>query len=383
MIARIKIRRDVSNNWENVNSVLGLGEFGVDTTVNKFKIGDGTTPWNSLNYFSRNIEETEQFENNTNNHIARLDERIDTVENNISIFETNTNNNFTNNNLEDKIDTEVLRLDGRIDDVDTDLSSFKTATDNSIANIADINLDITEIKTNIADINLDITEIKDSIENIDIVSIKGSVGTFSDLPNPNDFIPGSAFIVGEDENRNEVTTVYMVIDNGSEKEWEFIAEFKVDLSNFYDKAEIDNKLTGNYYNKQEIDNKIEAIGDDIENIDLTDYSLVEQDTGQKWIDGKTIYQKTISIPSTSFSGSLAAGATSGTIDTISNVERLIRAEVSAHSKNPSGPEISKKYISAITVNINDNGALNIANTGSASIFTPYGNNYITIWYTKG
>lgn len=46
--ARIKPRRDTAANWSSANPVLQDGEIGYDTTNKQFKIGDGTTSWNSL-----------------------------------------------------------------------------------------------------------------------------------------------------------------------------------------------------------------------------------------------------------------------------------------------------------------------------------------------
>jgi len=48
--ATIKLRRDTSANWQTANTVLVLGEPGLDTTVNSIKYGDGTTAWNNLPY---------------------------------------------------------------------------------------------------------------------------------------------------------------------------------------------------------------------------------------------------------------------------------------------------------------------------------------------
>lgn len=44
------MRRDTTANWTSVNPVLGQGELGLDTTLNRFKIGDGTTAYNTLGY---------------------------------------------------------------------------------------------------------------------------------------------------------------------------------------------------------------------------------------------------------------------------------------------------------------------------------------------
>jgi len=46
----LKVRRDTAANWTSVNPVLAEGEIGHDTTNSRFKIGDGSTAWSSLNY---------------------------------------------------------------------------------------------------------------------------------------------------------------------------------------------------------------------------------------------------------------------------------------------------------------------------------------------
>lgn len=49
---KIKVRRGPSTEWSSVNPILDSGEFGMETDTGKFKIGDGTTAWNSLSYKS-------------------------------------------------------------------------------------------------------------------------------------------------------------------------------------------------------------------------------------------------------------------------------------------------------------------------------------------
>lgn len=45
---RIQLRRGIASEW--TNQVLYAGEVGFETDTGKFKIGDGTTAWNSLDY---------------------------------------------------------------------------------------------------------------------------------------------------------------------------------------------------------------------------------------------------------------------------------------------------------------------------------------------
>jgi hypothetical protein len=46
-----QLRRQVSSVWTTKNTVLRQGEPGVEIDTNRFKIGDGKTPWTSLPYF--------------------------------------------------------------------------------------------------------------------------------------------------------------------------------------------------------------------------------------------------------------------------------------------------------------------------------------------
>lgn len=50
MPVQIQFRRDTAANWTSANPTLAAGEMGINTTTNQFKIGDGTTAWNSLSY---------------------------------------------------------------------------------------------------------------------------------------------------------------------------------------------------------------------------------------------------------------------------------------------------------------------------------------------
>jgi hypothetical protein len=51
MAYKIKVRRSSSSAWTAANPVLSDGEIGFESNTGKFKIGNGTTVWASLNYF--------------------------------------------------------------------------------------------------------------------------------------------------------------------------------------------------------------------------------------------------------------------------------------------------------------------------------------------
>jgi hypothetical protein len=50
MTSRLQNRRDTAANWTSNNPTLAAGEIGLETDTAKFKMGDGTTAWNSLAY---------------------------------------------------------------------------------------------------------------------------------------------------------------------------------------------------------------------------------------------------------------------------------------------------------------------------------------------
>lgn len=52
MANKIQLRRDTTANWERINPILADGEPGLDITLNKLKMGDGTTTWHHLPYLS-------------------------------------------------------------------------------------------------------------------------------------------------------------------------------------------------------------------------------------------------------------------------------------------------------------------------------------------
>jgi hypothetical protein len=55
MAFRIQLRRDISDKWEINNPILLSGEIGYETDTAYIKIGDGTTYWNDLVYWSGGV----------------------------------------------------------------------------------------------------------------------------------------------------------------------------------------------------------------------------------------------------------------------------------------------------------------------------------------
>jgi hypothetical protein len=52
MAVRIQLRRDTAANWVSANPTLRAGEIGIETDTLKFKVGTGSTPWNSITSYA-------------------------------------------------------------------------------------------------------------------------------------------------------------------------------------------------------------------------------------------------------------------------------------------------------------------------------------------
>ena len=54
MAVSIKIRNGTASQWSSSNPTLAEGEVGLETDTRRFKVGDGSTAWNSLLYWNYN-----------------------------------------------------------------------------------------------------------------------------------------------------------------------------------------------------------------------------------------------------------------------------------------------------------------------------------------
>ena len=52
MAVQIQMRRGTASQWTTANPTLAAGEWGLETDTDKFKIGDGSTAWNSITTYS-------------------------------------------------------------------------------------------------------------------------------------------------------------------------------------------------------------------------------------------------------------------------------------------------------------------------------------------
>jgi hypothetical protein len=47
---QLQFRRGTASEWSTANNILAVGEMGIETDTKLFKIGDGNTYWNNLQY---------------------------------------------------------------------------------------------------------------------------------------------------------------------------------------------------------------------------------------------------------------------------------------------------------------------------------------------
>lgn len=62
---QIQLRRDTAANWTSANPTLAAGELGFETDTGNFKIGTGSTAWNSLGYNPVSLAGTQTLTNKT------------------------------------------------------------------------------------------------------------------------------------------------------------------------------------------------------------------------------------------------------------------------------------------------------------------------------
>jgi peptidoglycan hydrolase CwlO-like protein len=104
-------------------------------------------------------------------------------------------------------DNTKTEFQGKLSDIIASIGEAKAElidADNTLNNKIDLVITKTDtIKTEIANSNKEIQQKLDDLNKKveSVVAIKGSVDTFADLPNADDYKVGDAFIVEEDENK--------------------------------------------------------------------------------------------------------------------------------------------------------------------------------------
>lgn len=101
-----RLKRGTSTRWKEINPILEQGEPGFVLDENRFKIGDGITPWNNLPYMG----ESNIFSGQTKDDFPKegCSWIIYKAEKEKKIYQWNTNLN----NYEELVNTKLTENDG-------------------------------------------------------------------------------------------------------------------------------------------------------------------------------------------------------------------------------------------------------------------------------
>ena len=133
-----RLRRDTTANWATFNPVLKSGEIGLDTTLNKFKIGNGTSTWSILTYAnilaSDLASELATHNNDTTNVHGIADTSV--LATTTSVASDISTHNSDTTGVHGIVDTSLLATQTFADSAAANaLSSANNYTDTSISNL--------------------------------------------------------------------------------------------------------------------------------------------------------------------------------------------------------------------------------------------------------
>jgi len=144
MATKIQVRRDTAANWTSANPTLSDGEIGYETDTGYMKIGDGTTAWSSLSYFTPGAVDGD---NNTTYTISTAQAGSDA---NVTLTGSDATNDTitlvagTNLSLTVAGDNITAAVDNDLSNYDNSTSAFLTnstlsLTGKSIGELSDVN----------------------------------------------------------------------------------------------------------------------------------------------------------------------------------------------------------------------------------------------------
>jgi hypothetical protein len=138
MAVRIQFRRGTASQWTSANPVLAEGELGYETDTSKFKIGNGSTAWNSLNYGFTQIS--------ASSPITYADGVIGINQGSIAIAQSQVTNLVTDlagkqNVVSGVSDTEIGYLDGVTSAIQTQIDGKLSLSGGTLTGSLTLNAD--------------------------------------------------------------------------------------------------------------------------------------------------------------------------------------------------------------------------------------------------
>jgi hypothetical protein len=126
MATRMQQRRGTAAQWTAANPTLAAGEIGFETDTNKFKMGNGSSLWSTLPYFSNNAVLTDLIGGVLPETLDTLSEIVAAIDSDPAFF-TTIETNLSNHNLE------TLNVHGI---ADTELLATEEYVNNAISGVA-------------------------------------------------------------------------------------------------------------------------------------------------------------------------------------------------------------------------------------------------------
>ena len=188
-IERIQLRRGTASQWTDTDPILGAAEIGVELgTPNKFKIGDGSSIWSELDYFS----------------VASASEGIPLSEKGVAngVATLDANGAIPTGQLANIIDSapETLNTLNELAAALADDADFATTVTQELANKADSNH--THVSSNITDLPdlsgystlvTDVSTLQSDVTTAEgnITTLQTNLGTLEQTVNTLDYAPSS------------------------------------------------------------------------------------------------------------------------------------------------------------------------------------------------
>ena len=208
MATRMQQRRGTASEWTTANPTLAAGEIGFETDSGKFKIGDGTTAWSSLNYFKDSSDLDENFIPDTArgaaDGVASLDENgqipvsqlgniidaapealdtiaeiaaaltdangivqqgLDDLEAQLTTYIDSADQGILSdvNDFVTNLQLQIDEANGSIDSLDTDINTLEVSVNALTENLDTAESAIVDINTAIDGINQDISDVQQSV----------------------------------------------------------------------------------------------------------------------------------------------------------------------------------------------------------------------------
>lgn len=150
MALQIQLRRDTSSNWTSSNPTLAQGEIGIETNTGKFKIGTGSTAWNSLSYSTPELTATSPI-TYSNGTIGITQNLLTIAQSQVTNLTTDlaakASTTYVDNGLATKQDvvsgvssTEIGYLDGVTSSIQTQLDGKLSTSGNAVTATTATNL---------------------------------------------------------------------------------------------------------------------------------------------------------------------------------------------------------------------------------------------------